>query len=183
MNSETAALLVIDMQLVAFTGEATPPISTGARVVDAVVRLLDVCRSAGVPVMFAQTSAIDGQPYARDVQGWELHPDLGARPDEKVVSKVGPSVFENPDFERDLASRSTRHLIVCGIWTEGCVSITSRGAMKRGYGVYLAADAHGTVRSTDAEADAVIAAENTRLAERGAIVESISEIRRRLHSA
>ena len=68
------ALLVIDMQLVAFDGKITLPIVDGSRLLDRVSTLVDVCRVEEIPIIYLQTCALSGQPYARDAHGWEIHP-------------------------------------------------------------------------------------------------------------
>ncbi|NKC01246.1 MAG: isochorismatase family protein [Pseudomonadales bacterium] len=180
MKKETYALLVIDMQLVAFDGKITPPISHGSLLLDKVSTLIEACRSTNTPVMFAQTCAPSGAPYAKDTHGWEIHPKITPRSDEPIVHKVGPSSFENPEFEQILNHLQTTELIVCGTWTEGCVSITCRGALKRGYRVLLAADGHSTVRDTEQEALSIIAEQNELLVERGASISKIDDISRML---
>ena len=76
MNSKKCALLVIDMQLVAFDGKITPAIPNGGELLGTVLELIRSCRSARVPVVYVQTSALSGQPYAKDRHGWEIHPQI-----------------------------------------------------------------------------------------------------------
>ena len=179
---ENTTLLVIDMQLVAFDGKITPAITSGDRLLGNISTLIDVCRSMGVTVMFTQACAPPGKPYAVDSHGWEIHPALTPVSSEQIISKVGPSAFENAEFEKSLTSLGTTDIIVCGNWSESCVSITCRGALKRGYNITLAADGHGTVRTSEDEANTIIEEQNELLARRGADVISIKDISRTLRA-
>lgn len=182
MKQNKYALLVIDMQLVAFDGEITPPIASGDQLIVTLSSLISSCRAANIPVIYAQTCAASGQPYAQDVHGWEIHPEVAPLETDPVFYKVGPSVFENSDFNDFLTELETTTIIVCGIWSEGCVSITSRGALKRGYEVWLAANGHGTVRQSESEARELVTDQNTLLAQRGAVVIDSTQISSRIGS-
>ena len=176
MNKDKYALLVIDMQLVAFDGKITPPITIGSQLLSSVSTLIEYCRSEELPVIYTQTRALSGQPYSTDVHGWEIHPEVAPSTDEYIVFKVGPSGFENPELDKVLTKLDVGSVIVCGIWSEGCVAFTCESALELGYDVYLAADAHGTVRNSDTEAAIVIAEQNDKLGQRNVIVLKTGDI-------
>ena len=54
METRKHALLVIDMQLVAFDGEVTAPVAGGSDLLDRVAKLIAVCRTHEVPVVFLE---------------------------------------------------------------------------------------------------------------------------------
>ncbi len=180
MKKEKYALLVIDMQLVAFDGKITPPIVNGPQLLDNVAALIDTCRSNNIPVIFLQTCALSGQPYARDVHGWEIHPEVTPHTDEHILFKVGPSGFENPDLHKVLREIGASGVIICGIWSEGCVAFTCESAFELGYDVYLAADGHGTVRNTIEDAVAVISDQTEQIAQKKATVMEIKLLQENL---
>ena len=182
MKKEKCALLVIDMQLVAFDGKITPPIANGSQLLDRVSTLIDACRSARAPVIFLQTCAQSGQPYARDAHGWEIHAQAAPQRHEEIYFKVGPSGFENPRLHEHLTEIGIDTAIVCGIWSEGCVAFTAESALESGYDVTLDADGHGTVRDSHAEAELVVAEQNDRLRRREASVRDTEEILEQLRS-
>lgn len=155
-----AALLVIDMQTVAFDGVMTPPITNGPGLLARVSKLIDICRRKGVEVIYIQTSAVSGRPYAKDVHGWEIHPLLTPHNHDTVVSKTNSSGFDGTDLVEVLDGLGIKSIITCGIWSEFCVTNTSLDASRLGYDVCLIADAHGTVADSDGASTELIAQQN-----------------------
>lgn len=176
MNGTNTATLVIDMQLVAFDAKITPPIPDGAALLQRLVPVLHGLRAQRVPIVYLQTCARDGQPYARDMHGWQIHPDIVPNPTDQVFFKVGPSAFENPDLHPHLAGSDITHLIICGIWSEGCVAYTCRSALKLGYQVTLIGDGHSTVRQTTELAAEVVLEQNQLLVREGVQVVSVDAL-------
>ena len=183
MKKEKYALLVIDMQQVAFDGKITPPIINGPKLLNKVAALIDTCRSTHTPIIFLQTCAFSGQPYAKDAHGWEIHPQVVPLPEEKIVFKVGPSGFENPDLHALLCEIGAHSVIACGCWSEGCVAITCQSAVELDYDVYLAGDGHSTVRSTLADTAAIIAEQNELLRQNKVTIVDVEEIQALLKTA
>jgi nicotinamidase-related amidase len=174
------ALLVIDMQLVAFDGKITPPIVDGSQLLDKVSDLIDVCRADDIPVVYLQTCALSGQPYARDTHGWEIHPRLLQRTEDRIVEKVSSSGFDDTKLQETLVDLGVEGIIVCGIWSEFCVTATSKAALEIGFEVCVAADGHGTVSGNEADVVSVNSRQNSYLAGKGARVVDIKDIRANL---
>ena len=180
MNNKIYALLVIDMQLVAFDGKITPPVINSSPLISKVADLIEIFRSTNTAVIFLQTCAAAGQPYAEDVHGWEIHPQVAPQKTEQVLFKVGASGFENPRLKEVLDDMVVNSVIVCGIWSEGCVALTCESALELDYKVYLASDGHSTVRETESDTAGVIAEQNEKLRRKGVEVIDIEMIRDRL---
>ena len=176
MSKIKYALIVIDMQLVAFDGEITPPITNGSQVLQNVSRLVEICREHDIPIIFLQTCAASGQPYAKDTHGWEIHPVISVQPEDQIVFKTGSDGFRNTALQEILTRIGATGVITCGIWTEYCVSATSLSAIKLGYKVCVAADGHGTVRETADEAANVVSSENDALMQEQASIVEIANI-------
>jgi len=174
----TSALIVIDMQLVAFDGQVTPPITNGARLLERVSRLIEMCRTNAIQLVYVQTCAVSGQPYARDVHGWKIHPQLAPLAEDRVIYKRNSSAFDNTDLQQVLDGLGVRTLMVCGIWSEFCVVNTSMDAAKLGFEVYVAADGHGTVSKSKEAANNIVARQNERISQLDISVLAISELRR-----
>lgn len=183
ITKENYALLVVDMQQVAFDGKVTPAIPNGSKLLNSVSTLINVCRDRSVQVIHLQTCGFPGQPYAKDVHGWEIHPDVAPLPNELTLFKTGPSGFENPELHKGLQAAGTNGVIVCGIWSEGCVAMTCQSALELNYQVCLAANGHSTVRETEVEASVVVLQENEKLIQQNARAIDIADIARELASA
>ncbi len=176
MNKNKTALLVIDMQLVAFDGKITPAIADGDTLLNQISSLIEHCRSNDVQVVYLQTCAFSGRPYAKDMHGWEIHPRLAPQENERVFHKVGPSAFENQDLQTFLQNQGIHNLLVCGIWSEGCVAFSCRSALELGYDVALVADAHGTVRDNREVAAGVVSEQNSTLAGEGCSLVHLADL-------
>jgi len=180
--SNNEALLVIDTQLVAFDGEITPPVQNGPQLLDKVEALIATCRAANLQIIYLQTTARLGQPYAQDVHGWEIHPRLAPQPNDTIVYKVNSDGFDNTKLAHELKKLEVNKLITCGIWSEYCVTRTSLSAIERGLQVTVAADAHGTVAQTPSIAQAVVEEQNGILLQSNANLSTSQEISERLAS-
>ncbi len=182
MKKEKYSLLVIDMQLVAFDGKITPPIVKGSQLLAKVSNLIDICRAEGIPIVFLQTCALSGQPYAQNAHGWEIHATVSPKLDDRIVYKVNSSGFDDTNLRDVLVEIGANAVITCGIWSEFCITATSESALELGFKVCVAADAHGTVSDSEQEAAHVVARQNEYLAQRNALVVDIDEITKMLVS-
>lgn len=153
------------MQLVAFDGEITPPISNGTQLLESVLKLATICRQNNIHIVYVQTNAVSGQPYAKDVHGWEIHPQLAPQAGDRVISKRNSSGFDDTDLRMVLDELGVDTVITSGIWSEFCITNTSIDAAKIGFDVYVAADAHGTVASSKKAANDIVEQQNDRLSE------------------
>jgi nicotinamidase-related amidase len=78
----------------------------------------------------------------RDPRGG-LYPALAREiGDHPLVHRAGSfDAFGFPGFEEAIEATGVRHLVFGGLTTEGCVQHTAIGALRRGYGVTVVADA------------------------------------------
>jgi nicotinamidase-related amidase len=77
----------------------------------------------------------------RDARDDEILPEVAPVGDELVFSKTSSSAFSTTDIERVLWNLGTRHLVLTGLVTDGCVELTARDASDRGFRVTLVSDA------------------------------------------
>lgn len=135
-------------------GFTDPDCHTGADMSDAVsatVRLLDVARGSGLPVVFT-TIAYD--PAQRDTLTWlqkatgmraletgsrlvQIDDRLDPRPEEHLVVKTGASAFFGTALSSYLAASRVDTLVVVGATTSGCVRATVVDAVQYGYPVLV----------------------------------------------
>jgi nicotinamidase-related amidase len=132
------ALLVIDVQVDLIEGDE--PVYDGPAVVARIRRLIDRARADHAPVIFVQDK--DVAPVESD--GWQIHPALGATPDDLSVRKAYADSFYQTELHEALAARGVRRLVICGCTTDQCVAMTARRAVSLGYDVVLVADGHTT---------------------------------------
>lgn len=150
----TSALVIIDVQNGVLDGEA--PVQGASGLLARIGALLSRARARGVPVIFVQDDEVGEVGSA----AWEIHPSIAPADGEARVRKLACDAF----FETDLAERLERlgveHLVVAGCKTEYCVDTTCRRAVTLGFGVTLAADAHGTSDSPALPGVAIVAHHN-----------------------
>lgn len=134
------ALVVVDVQRALVVGEHRVP--GASRVLDAAAQQLAAARAAGCPVVHLQNDGAAGSPDAPGTAGWQLAHEV--RPGEVVVRKVQDDVFAESDLAEVLIRQRVDCLSVCGFLSEMCVAATARSALRLGFGVTLARDAHAT---------------------------------------
>ena len=135
------AVVVVDVQV-----DVVGPSLDRDRVVANIASLIERARAAGTPVVWVLH---DDDELERDSDGWQLVPELAVADGEPVVHKRYGDSFEATDLEDVLAGLDVGHLIVTGAQTDACITSTLHGAVARGYGAVLVADAHTTEDLTE----------------------------------
>jgi nicotinamidase-related amidase len=151
-----SALLVIDMQKVFLDPRGSSFIPTSQAAGERLVELMEVCRSAGVPVIFTrhihQRASEDGGSLARwwtslIVDGeWESElADLFLpRPGERVVTKCRYSAFEGTSLLMILRNLHIEDLLIGGVMSNLCCETTARDAFGKDFNVFFLADGTAT---------------------------------------
>lgn len=156
-----AALLVIDIQHALCTGdEAAFDIGN---IIVRVNGLIAKARAASAPVIVIQHEEADGA-LRFGTPSWQLAGDVAAQPGDLRVRKTKPDSFRETALQALLQERGIDRVVVCGLQSDCCIAATVRGAVERGYGVTLAADAHSTMDSGGIAAAQIIARLNAALA-------------------
>ncbi|MFI6345937.1 isochorismatase family protein [Streptomyces sp. NPDC050560] len=174
---ERPALLVVDVTY-SFCGATPMPvldaISRNRRscgewaweAVDAMVRLVDAARAAGVPVVYSTMIDPDSPAYepglwgAKNARGTEDSPaagdgprgdtprrdndvvdELRPAPGDLVLAKGKPSIFHGTNLLDHLVARGVDSLIVCGGTTSGCVYASSVDGFSHNFKVTVVRDA------------------------------------------
>ena len=165
------ALIVIDMQRDfiepgGFGATLGNDVGLLKKIVPTVARLLEVFRSAGLPVIHTREchkpdlsdcppakrrrgkpalGIGDPGPMGRILvagePGADIVPELAARPGEIVIDKPGKGAFYATALSDILAGKQITHLVFAGVTTEVCVQTTMREANDRGFECLLAEDA------------------------------------------
>jgi nicotinamidase-related amidase len=160
---------VIDVQRGLFN--KSTPIYQSESLLANIQLLIDSAKSAGAMVVYVQHSA--EQHLVMGTEDWQLHAQLNPQPDDRQVHKRHSSSFEGTALGEELAARMVGRLVVCGLVTHGCVKATSLDALRLGYRVVVAQDAHSSYSPKAAQ---LISEWNARLGQAGAEVYPAAEI-------
>lgn len=141
------ALLVVDINR-GFTDPASPLVCDLDEVVEAIRRLLDEARRAGIPVVYTTVSYseadrkvaaafIDKVPalltLAAGTPWVEIDPRIAPLPSEPVLNKLFASAFFGTPLASLLAAAGCDSVLVTGASTSGCVRATVVDALQHGY--------------------------------------------------
>ncbi len=146
------ALLVIDLQRGILALPASP--HGAAEVVERAAALCRAARDAGILVVFVRvTPSPDGADALRPIADlpplsppqlppdWaDLAPELGARPDELIITKRQWGAFYGTELDLQLRRRGVDTLVLCGISANIAIESTARDAYERGYNQVLVED-------------------------------------------
>ncbi|MET0845691.1 MAG: cysteine hydrolase family protein [Pseudomonas sp.] len=157
----TTALLIIDVQQALCTGEYE--CFEIKRVIENINSLSAKARKAGIPVILIQHEE-KGDLLQHGSEGWQLAESLKTSPEDLRVRKTTRDSFYKTHLQAQLQDFASDRLIICGLQTDYCVNATVRQALKLGYDVVLAADAHSTVDNGNLAAEDIIAEHNADLA-------------------
>ncbi|WP_210526297.1 isochorismatase family protein [Rubellimicrobium arenae] len=145
------AVLIVDMQRSLIEDETWEP----ERLVEQVLFLERQARSAGAPVIWIVDVRVGP------------HPELDARlvpvQGDGIVQKSDCDSFAGTELQALLRACGVDRVVVCGLQTDFCVDATCRAALRLGYDVVLAADAHSTFDRDTTSAAQVIEDQNRRL--------------------
>ena len=91
----------------------------------------------------AERLARTGSPVVlpRTDPSTDITAGLDRRPEDRILVKQSMDAFPTTDLGSDLAARSVRSVVVCGVYTDACVESTSRTAAELGYPVFVVEDA------------------------------------------
>lgn len=140
------AILVVDA-IRAFTDPAYPQALSVDAEIEAIAKLLDAGREAGVPIVFVTIGYVDARaelgswldksPGLGDLRegtpALEPDPRLGRRPEERLILKKGSSSFFGTGLAEWLRERSVDTCIVTGFTANGCVMATSLDSTQHGF--------------------------------------------------
>lgn len=136
--SKHTALLVVDVQVGLLEG--SNPVYDAAGVLDRIAGLIGRARAAEVPVIYVQDKDVGGVGTPE----WQIHPAVAPAAGELAVRKAWADAFHETELRAELDARDVTSLVIVGMKSDVCVTMTSLRAIALGYGVTLAADAHTT---------------------------------------
>jgi ureidoacrylate peracid hydrolase len=158
------ALLVVDLvnDYVEPTGMMPMPgnVEGGGELIEANRRLADGARAAGAKIVWIRPGHKDSSDalfrkrivHALDGSwGAELHPGLGVRSDEHILSKRRYSAFFATDLDVWLREHEIERVVVTGVALNICVRATIHDAFFNGYDVWVVEDASQATSQREAD--------------------------------
>lgn len=134
------ALIIIDMQVL-FVGDdvpiedaiATAPTMIGERgwrAIHAMLPLIEQCRSADIPIVFAKML-----PHNRPINDPTLNfvAPLQPQTEDTIIEKRTSSVFFNTDLASRLHNQNIDSVILVGNSTSGCIRAAAVDAVQYGF--------------------------------------------------
>ena len=121
------ALIIVDVQAAFVSGDEAVPEAAGLLV--EVTGLLRRARETGALIIQLQNDGPQGAPDEPYTPGWELFLPAVERDGEYVIRKDTDDGFHQTELSSILAAHAVRHLAVCGVMSEMCVSATARSAL------------------------------------------------------
>lgn len=145
----TTALIVLDLQRDLLEADGRMPVkqSQVQPLLDTATALHAAARAQGLPIirienlytsadvgnLFRNGATVRGTPGAT----WDPRAPIDA---DAMFEKDAPDAFTNPAFDAALREKQVTHLVITGVFADGCVTWTTRGALNRGYRVTLVRD-------------------------------------------
>ena len=83
--------------------------------------------------------------FQKGTPGWELHPEVAARPRDLLVEKTLPGSFTKTPLEAWLRQQGITTVTIAGYMTHMCCDTTAREAVHRGFNVEFLRDATDTL--------------------------------------
>lgn len=142
----TTALIVLDLQRDLLEADGRMPVKQAQvqPLLDTATALHASARAQGLPIIRIEnlyTSSDVGNLFRNGatVRGnagaaWDPRAPVDA---DAMFEKDAPDAFSNPAFDAALREKQVTHLVITGVYADGCVTWTSRGALNRGYRVTL----------------------------------------------
>ncbi|MGM0561128.1 MAG: cysteine hydrolase family protein [Pseudomonadota bacterium] len=162
--SGATALVVIDPQNDfldpdGWYAQSGVDISHMRRTIEPTKKLVEEARLRDVPIVWTRHGFHDERdagvflrlrPFLKEgglrinSWGYEIHDEVGARPDDWYVEKNRLSAFYNTNLELILRSLSAETVLFAGVLTNQCVSATSKDANFRDFKPIVVEEATGT---------------------------------------
>ena len=138
------ALLVIDVQNEYFSGAL--PITHPAGHLEQILKAMDAAAGKVPTVVIQHHFPQPEMPFfQKGTPGWELHPEIKARPHVLLVEKTLPGSFTDTSLESWLRENGITTVTIAGYMTHMCCDTTARQAVHRGFTVEFLRDATGTL--------------------------------------
>ena len=130
------AFIVIDMQTLIVNANPYNRDETVANI----DKLISVCRSKKIPVIFVRHDDGPGEPLEKGTDGFKITKELTPREGEKIFDKNFNSAFRKTGLREYLDAMGAKQIIICGMQTEFCIDATIKVAFEYEYDVTVVRD-------------------------------------------
>lgn len=159
-NPDETAVVIVDMQNDFAHPDGTLYAPASEDAIADVNGVLQMARTAGVPVVFTrdvhpEDQFDDAQNYdefekwgehcVEGTIGAEIVDDITVEDDDFVVEKHTYNAFDSEELDEWLTENGIQNLIICGTLANVCVMHTAAGAAKRDYKPVVVTDALGYI--------------------------------------
>lgn len=151
MNTQESALVLIDLQK-----EGNFGLQNMDSVISNSKKLIDACRNKGIPIIYTrqinrkdsiglskgEPLKDDGSPfyYAANSENIEIFDEIKPQENDIVIDKYRWSAFYETSLDLILRSMGTKHVIIGGVVTDGCLMTSVFDAYFRDYDIHLVND-------------------------------------------
>lgn len=156
---QRTAVVAVDLQPDCIEDDGAWPIFNRETLLANSSLALDVCRAAGLPIIYTQHwldprghDAIRREPRENGrplhsvagTPGADIHPIVAPTATDIIVRKQRFSAFYGTNLDLLLGNLEVDHLIMFGVWTEACFETSVWDAIWRDYRITIVKDACGT---------------------------------------
>ncbi len=155
------ALLIIDTQVNMF--DDAFHVHDTDHILNVISALIAKARVNTARIVYIRNNGAAGEPDEPGSSGWEIHADITPGNDDIIIDKTGADAFENTNLQDTLNDLGVTRLIIVGMQSEMCVTVTCKRAAKLNYDVLLVEDGHTTFNWEEISATETIAQANQEL--------------------
>jgi len=137
-----------------------------ATLINNVVLLAKVAKEFGVPTV---VTAVETESFS----GYVWPQLLDVFPGQAVIERTSMNSWDDPGFRKAIEATGRKNIILCGLWTEVCVTWPTLEMIAAGYNIYVVEDCCGATSPAAQEAalSRMVQAGATRLTTIGGLLE------------
>src|SRR5258706_8513329 len=137
-----------------------------ATLINNVVLLAKVAKEFNVPTIL---TAVETESFS----GYVWPQLLDVFPGQEVVERTSMNSWDDPGFRKAIEATGRKNIILCGLWTEVCVTWPTLEMIAAGYNIYVVEDCCGATSPAAQEAalSRMVQAGAVRLTAIGALLE------------
>ncbi len=122
------------------------PIPDGTAALDKIEETIEASQQAGAKVTYVQHEVLNPERriFIRGTKGFELHPRLNPRSDDRGIVKNYPGSFMKTGLGEILRKDGIETLVISGYMTHMCCDATAREDFRRDFRVLFLNDATAT---------------------------------------